>query len=134
MRRRSEDRSLGELFGDLARQLTTLVRQEIDLARTELTSKAGSIGRDIAFLLAGGAVAYAGFLGILAALVLALVALGLPAWLAALIIGGVVAVIGYLLVRRGLEALRREDLTPTRTIQTLKEDAEWARDQTTPTT
>lgn len=133
MQGRSGDRSLGELFGDLSRQLTTLVRQEIDLARTEMTSKATSVGRNIGFLLAGGAVAYAGFLGLMAALVFALMAIGLPGWLAALIVGGAVALVGYLLVRRGLAALRQEDLTPHRTIQTLKEDAEWARDQTTST-
>ena len=57
-----DERSLGELFGDLIQELTTLVRQEIALARTELGQKAAQVGRNVGFLALGGAVAYAGFL------------------------------------------------------------------------
>jgi hypothetical protein len=58
-----DDRSLGELFSALATDTSTLVRQEVELAKTEMTQKATRVGKDIGFLLAGGAVAYAGFLG-----------------------------------------------------------------------
>ena len=54
----------------------------------------------------------------------------MPLWASALLVGVVVAVVGYLLVRRGLEALKREDFTPRETIETLKEDQQWAKDQT----
>ena len=81
------------------------------------------------FLAVGGLVAYAGVLALLAAGVLGLAAAGLQPWLAALLVGIVVAVIGYALVQRGLSALKRESLAPRQTVETLKEDAQWAKDQ-----
>jgi len=117
-----DERSLGELFGDLSRETSTLVRQEVALARTELTQKATQAGKDVGFLAVGGAVAYAGLLAVIAAVILLLVAIGLPAWLSALIVGAVVAGAGYALVRRGLTALKHEDLAPRQTLDTLKGD------------
>jgi tetrahydromethanopterin S-methyltransferase subunit G len=125
-----DNRSLGELFGDLAQNTGTLVRQEVELAKTEMTQKATRVGKDIGFLLAGGAVAYAGFLAILAAIAIGLGQLGLPWWIAALLVGLVVAGIGGFLVMRGLSALRQETAVPQQTIATLKEDAEWAKAKT----
>jgi len=130
MQTRQDDRSLGELFGDLTREMGTLVRQEVELAKTEMTQKATRAGRNIASIAVGGAVAYAGFLALLAAIVFGLVELGLAAWLSALIVGLVVAGIGYFLVQRGLTALKEMDPAPRQTIETLKEDAEWAKEQT----
>jgi Putative Actinobacterial Holin-X, holin superfamily III len=129
MQERGADRSLGELFGDLARDTGTLVRQEVELAKTELTQKASRAARDLGVLAVGGLVAYAGFLALLAAVALGLVAAGLEPWLAALLVGAVVAVVGAVLVRRGLDALKREELAPRQTVETLKEDAQWAREQ-----
>jgi len=125
-----DNRSLGELFGDLAQDTATLVRQEVELAKTEMTQKATRVGKDIGFLLAGGAVAYAGFLAILAAIAIGLGQLGLPWWIAALLVGLVVAGIGGFLVMRGMSALRQETAAPQQTIETLKEDAEWAKAKT----
>ena len=125
-----DERSLGELFADLVNELTTLVRQEIALARTELGQKAAQVGRDIGFLALGGAVAYAGFLALMAALVIALGELGVPWWLSALIVGLVVAGAGYLLVRRGLDALRTTSFTPQQTMETLREDAQLLKERT----
>ena len=125
-----DNRSLGELFSALAADTGTLVRQEVELAKTEMTQKATRVGKDIGFLLAGGAVAYAGFLAILAAIAIGLGQLGLPWWIAALLVGLVVAGIGGFLVMRGLTALRQETPLPQQTIDTLKEDAEWAKAQT----
>jgi tetrahydromethanopterin S-methyltransferase subunit G len=130
MQQSRDERSLGELFGELARETGTLVRQEVELAKTEMTQKAAKVGRDIGFLVAGGAVAYAGFLAILAAIAIGLGQLGVPWWLAALLVGAVVAGIGGVLVLRGLRALQRENLAPERTIATIKEDVEWAKAQT----
>ena len=124
-----DDRSLGELFSELTRELTALVRQEVALARTELTEKATTVGKNVGVLAAGGAVAYAGFLALLAALIIGLGQLGVPWWLAALIVGLVVAGIGYLLVQKGLTALKQLNLAPEQTIATLKEDKEWAKEQ-----
>jgi hypothetical protein len=124
-----DERSLGQLFGDLSRQLSTLVRQEIDLARTEVTTKAGAATRDAALIGVGGALAYAGLLVLLGAVVLLLVQAGLEPWLAALIVGVLVAAIGGFLVMRGRSGLQNADLAPTRTIDTLKDDAEWAKER-----
>jgi hypothetical protein len=130
MAQNNPDRSLGDLFADLSRDITTLVRQEINLARTELGQTASKVGRDIGFLAVGGLVIYAGFLGILAAIVIILGTVGLPWWLSALIVGLIVAIVGYLLVRRGLDALKKENLAPQKTVETIKEDVEWAKEQT----
>ena len=124
-----DDRSLGELFSELAQETSTLVRQEVSLAKTEMTQKASTAGRHIGILAAGGAVAYAGLLAILAGIIALLNAV-MPLWVAALLVGIVVAVVGYLLVRRALDTLKREDFAPRETIETLKEDQRWAKDQT----
>jgi len=122
MRTDRDERSLGELFGDLSRETSTLVRQEVTLAKTELTQTATQVGKDVGVLVVGGAIAYAGLLALLAALVLGLIALGLPAWLSALIVGVVVAGAGYALVQRGLSALKAVNLAPRQTMETLTED------------
>ena len=124
-----DDRSLGELFSELAQETTALVRHEVNLAKIEMSEKASRAGKHVGFVAAGGAVAYAGLLAIIAAIIF-LLGLVMPLWLSALLVGLVVAVVGYFLVRKGLDALKREDLAPRETIQTLKEDKEWARDQT----
>ncbi|MDB5081144.1 MAG: hypothetical protein JWP00_3068 [Chloroflexi bacterium] len=130
MAQNSPERSLGDLFADLSREIITLVRQEITLARTELGQTASKVGRDIGFLAVGGLVIYAGFLAILAALVIILGTIGLPWWLSALIVGLIVAGVGYFLVRRGLDNLKKENFAPQKTIESLKEDVEWAKEQT----
>jgi len=126
---RRDERSLGDLFGDLSRQLSTLIRKEIDLARTEMTSRARSATQDVALIAAGGALAYAGLLVFLGAVVLLLVDAGLEPWLAALLVAVVAIAIGGALVWRGREGLKQSNLTPERTIETLKDDAEWAKEQ-----
>ena len=124
-----DDRTLGELFSELAQKTTTLVRHEVNLAKVEMGEKASRAGKHVGFLAAGGAVAYAGLLAILAAVIILLNDV-MPLWLAALLVGLVVAAVGYLLVRRGLDALKREDFAPRQTMETLKEDQQWAKDQT----
>ena len=129
MQQPTDERSLGELFADLARETGTLVGREVALARTEMTETAARVGKDIAFLAIGGLVAYAGLLAIIAAVILVLAANGVPPWVSALIVGLIVAGLGYVLVRRGLTALKREDLAPRQTIESLKEDTQWAKEQ-----
>ena len=124
------ERSLGELFGSLTSQLGQLVHKEIELARTEMTANVVRTGRNASLIGVGGAVAYGGFLVVLAAAVGVLMMLGLDLWLAALIVGLVVIGIGYALIQRGRSQLEAGSLAPTRTIETLKDDAEWAKDQT----
>ncbi len=129
MQERREEQTLGELFAALARDTTTLVRQEIDLARTELTQKISGLGTDVGRLGIGAAVAYAGFLALVAGVILALGEI-IPVWASALIVGLIVLGAGYALIQRARDALKRADLTPRETIETLKEDREWVKEQT----
>jgi xanthine/uracil permease len=128
MDRPREERSLGELFAELSKETSALVRHEVELARTEMTQKATRVGKDVGSLAVGGAVLYAGLLAIIAAIVL-LLSIWIPSWLAALIVGLIIAGVGYMLVQRGMTALKQQDLAPRQTIDTLKEDTEWAKKQ-----
>jgi len=123
-----EERSLGDLFSELTRETSTLVRKEIELAKTEMTDKATKAGKNVASLAIGGAVAYAGALAIIAGVIL-LIGNAIPLWVSALLVGLVVAGIGYFLIQKGLTALKNLDMVPRQTIETLKEDKEWAKDQ-----
>ena len=129
MQQTRDDRSLGELFGDLTRSLSTLIRQEVELARTEMTARAGRLSRGAGMVGIGGALLYAALLGTMAVFILGLVELGLTPWLAALVVTIVVAVVGGLLVSSGQDALKKADLVPRRTIETVRDDAEWAKER-----
>jgi putative superfamily III holin-X len=118
-------RSMGELFSDLTREVGTLIRSELALARTELSDKAAHVGRHAAVIVGGAVVACGGVFAIIAGLVLLAIRAGLPAWSAALVVGAAVIAAGGLIATRGLSSLRREDLTPRQTISTLKETATW---------
>lgn len=126
-----DERSLGDLFSDLSRETTTLVRQEVQLAKAELTQSATEAARGIGMLVAGGAVAYAGLLFLLLAIVFGLIEAGWDAWLSALVVGLVVVAIGAILVLRARESLKPANLAPQKTVETLKEDAAWAKEQIT---
>jgi len=123
-----EERSLGELFAELTRETSTLVRKEMELAKTELTDKATRAGKNVGFLAVGGAVAYAGVLALIAGVIL-LIGQAVSLWISALLVGALVTGGGYFLVQKGLTALKHMDMVPHRTIETLKEDTEWAKDQ-----
>lgn len=123
------ERSVGELLGDLMHETTTLVRQEITLAKNEMTQKAAQAGKDVAALAVGGAVAYVGLLAIVAAVILLLIHAGATPWVAALLVGIVVVAIGSAMVAKGLQALKHSDVAPRQTMETLKEDAQWAKNQ-----
>jgi hypothetical protein len=129
MQNARDERSLGELFGDLTRSLSTLVRQELDLARSEMTDRAGRLSRGAAMVGLGGALLYAAVFGAMAVVILGLVELGLSPWLATLVVTIVVAAVGGLLVATGQDALKKADLVPRRTIDTVQEDAEWAKER-----
>lgn len=123
-------RSIGDLFSDLSKDLRNLVRQEMDLAKTEMSRKASRAGKDIAYIAVGGAIAYAGFLAILGAIVI-LIGKIVPWWASAFIVGIVVGGIGYTFVAKGRRDLKREQFKPEQTIETLREDKEWMKRQTT---
>lgn len=129
MEEEKDDRSIGELIAELSRETTTLVRQELQLAKVEMSQKASRAGKNVGFLVVGGVVAYTGLLAIIAAVIIVLGNV-IALWLSALVIGAVIAAVGLVLVIKGVNTLRQEDPTPQETIETLKEDREWLRDQT----
>ena len=124
-----EERSFGELLGELSEDVSTLMRQEVRLARAEMSRTLSRATTDAVNLGAGALVALAGGLTVVAALVLGLIALGLAAWVSALIIGALLGVIGYVMLRNGLQDLKRVDPTPHRTVETLRDDLQWVKEQ-----
>ena len=124
-----DDRSLGELFAELARETSTLVRQELRQAGTEMSQRVTGVGKDIGVLVAGAVVIHAGFLALVAAMILGLDDLGLSTWLAALIVGLVLAGIGYALIGRARKAIQQADVLPRNTMENLREDQEWIKEQ-----
>jgi hypothetical protein len=124
-----DERSIGELLAELSRETAQLVRKEVELASTEMTAKARVAGGHVATAAAGGALAHAGLLVLLAALVIGLTQLGLAPWLAAAIVGFGTIGIGYVMVNKGIAALRGTSVVPTQAMDSLKEDAKWTTRQ-----
>ncbi len=124
-----DERSLGELFSDLATETSTLVKQEVALAQTELTQKATRVGKNVGFLVVGGAVGYAALLAFIAALIIGLGQMLVNYWAAALIVGVIVAIAAVIMILSALSALKNTGITPTQTVETIKEDAQWLKDR-----
>ena len=129
MEHREDNRGIGDLLGDLGRQVSTLVRKEIDLARVEVTSSVARLGRGAAMAGAGGAILYAGFLVLLGAIVLGLIEAGVDGWLAALIVGAGVVVIGAVVTSMGVKQVQSTDMAPTQTAETVRENVEFVKEQ-----
>ena len=123
-----DDRSIGDLFSELANETGTLIRQEVALATAEMTNKATDAGKNAASIAIGGFVGYAAFLALLAAIV-ALLSYAMPVWLSALIVAIVVGAISAYMVTSALAKLKKSDLAPRETVTTLKEDAQWLKKQ-----
>jgi uncharacterized membrane protein YqjE len=128
MQQSRDDRSLGELFSELSRQTSTLIRQEVALAKAEMKQKGTEVGKDVGMMAAGGALAYAGLLALIATVIIVLAEF-IPWWLSALIVSLVVLAVGGMLIQRGMSALKQTSMAPEQTIETLKEDKEWAKKQ-----
>jgi hypothetical protein len=124
-----EERSLGELFGQLSQDMSLLFRQEIQLARAEMSEKISRLTTNLISVIAGGFVAYVGALAIVTALILALHELAdVSPWVSALIVGAVLAIAGYAMLSRGLKELKQVDLAPRRTVENIKEDVQAIKD------
>ena len=121
------ERPLGEVAKDLTRDLSTLVRQEIELAKAEMAQKGRTAAPGFAMFGGAGVVALCAAGTLTGCLVLVL-SLFLPDWLAALIVGVVLAAGVYLLVREGKKRVGEAGKpVPEQTIETVKEDVEWAK-------
>lgn len=131
------ERSLTELLLELRDETVRLFRQEIALAKTEVTDNAARAGRNVAYLAMGGLIAYAGALVLLMAAVVGLYVIlekaGLShataGWLSPLIIGGAVAAAGYVFIQKALTTLKHDSFAPERTIETMHENTNWIKEK-----
>ena len=121
--------SFGELLGQLANNSAALVRDEIALAKQEMSEKVSSFRSGVVTTAIGGVVALLGVLALIAAAIIGL-AHYMDAGLAALIVGGVLALIGGITAMVGIGRLKRTSLKPEQTIETLEEDKEWLKELT----
>ena len=122
------ERSLATLLSDLASETVLLLRQELALMKAELRQKLGLAGKGAAAAAAGALIAYSGWLFLLLAAVFAL-AIIVPFWAAALIVGFVVLGIGAALLLYGKKRLDAQALTPERSLRSLREDEAWVKER-----
>jgi len=129
-----DERSLGDLLKELTGEIRDLFRKEVELARTETAEKASRVTSRAAAVAVGGAVALVGGLVLMEAVVRGLTALlaqwmplDVAVWLAPLIVGGVLAAVGYGLFSKAMARLRSESLTPEKTKESLQENAQWLK-------
>jgi hypothetical protein len=124
-----QERSVGELFGQLTQDLALLVRQEAQLAKSEMQAKVSRATTNLVSLATGGIVALIGALALTAAVILLLVdPVGLEPWLAALLVGAVLAGVGYFMLQGGLRDLKQIDPAPRRTVESIREDIQVAKE------
>jgi hypothetical protein len=122
------ERSLATLLSDVAGETVELVRQELALFKAELQEKLSTAGIGAALVGAGALIAYSGWLFLLLAAVYAL-ALVVPAWAAALIVGALVLGIGGVLALIGKSRMRADALRPERSMRSLREDQAWIKER-----
>lgn len=121
-----ESESISELLSKFLQGFGRMLNQEMELAKTELSQKASRAIMAGALLAVGGAVMFAGFLALVATAVVAVWTV-LPLWLSALLIGIIILVIGAIIVMIGIRQLKKSDLKPQETIETLREGFRWMK-------
>lgn len=119
--------SLGQLFKELAQESSTLIRQEVALAKTEMRQTFSEAAKDAVGVAVWGAVAAIGGLVLVACLVIALGDLLDNYWLSALIVGGLFVIVGGAMAMSNIKKLKNLNYAPENTIATLKEDKQWAQ-------
>jgi putative superfamily III holin-X len=124
------ERSVAELFSDLSQQLSTLFRQEALLARTEVTLRLQVFARDAVVIGIGAALGLAALMATTAAIVLLLVQLNVPPWIAAVVTAALLAIVGAVLVQTRLSAMRKRTVVPVETVESIKETAQWIKKET----
>ena len=129
--RTAAEQSIGGLLSHLTSQVSALVRKEMELARAEAGEAVSSAIGGAAMLAVGGLVAFAGLLVLLDAAVLGLAALlpGSPLWVPALIVAAIVLGVGVVMLLAGRSRLKTRNLMPTRTVSSVKQDVQLAKEQ-----
>ncbi|SFH71107.1 phage holin family protein [Modicisalibacter xianhensis] len=129
-RSRTGTTSIGSLLSSLTQEVTSLVRKEIELAKAEIGEKGSQAASGVGSIAAAGAILLSGFLVLLAAAVFGLNTVLPPQttpWLSALIVGGVVVIIGLIMLQSGRKKLKTQNLMPNRTMASFRNDRELAR-------
>jgi uncharacterized membrane protein YqjE len=125
----SRDRPIGELVKELSSQTSTLVRQEIELARAELQQKGKLAGKGVG-MLGGAAMAALLAVGALTAGLIALLDREMATWVAALIVMALWAVVALVLATAGQKSLQKATPPAPQTVETVKEEIQWAKNPT----
>ncbi|MBO0734384.1 MAG: phage holin family protein [Methylocapsa sp.] len=121
-----EGRSIPDIFGELFRQLTALIRAETQLVRSETSEKISQIGASLGLLIAGAALLIPGITIILRAIVDTIDAAGLGDGWSSLIVGGATVIIGTVLAIGGKRLFNASRLVPRKTIEQIEHDASTA--------
>ena len=127
-----DERSLSALFGDLAHETSALMQKEVELAKTEINGKISQAKTGLAAMLFGAVFLVVGLIYLVQAIVYGLAETlppDLSPWLAALIVGGVIAAVGYSLLKKGQGDLDPENLAPHRTIRSAKNNAQFLKEK-----
>jgi hypothetical protein len=124
--RATSEPSLGELVGQASKEISTLVRKEVELAKAELSAEIGKAGKGAGMFGGAGLTALYGLMFLSLAAMFGLGAVMHLGW-AALIVAAFWLVVAGILALTGKRAFATFSPVPERTIRTLKEDAEWAR-------
>jgi Putative Actinobacterial Holin-X, holin superfamily III len=124
-----KDRPIGELLKELSQQTATLVRKEMELVKAEVTTQGKKAGLGAAFFGGAGAIGLA-TLGAFTAFLILLLNEWMPAWAAALIVTAVYGIVTAVLVMRGKEKVQEATPPAPQTVETVKEDIEWAKNPT----
>ena len=122
-----EERSVAGLFSELTREMSSLVRHEVALAKAEMSEKAHQATTGVTSLAVGGMVTFASILVLLFSAVYALAQV-VEMWLAALIVGLIVLVVGVVMLQKGRSNLKAKNLVPQRTMGTMREDKAFVKD------
>jgi len=125
----TSDRSIGDLLTDLSRNTSSLFRNEIELVKAETSEKISQTFVAIGSIAGGAILAMAALLVLLQALVIAITELGVPPTLASLLVGGIVAIIAFIMIQQGTKKLKASQMVPERSISSLKRDAQLAQEQ-----
>ncbi len=133
-----DNRSAGDLARELTEQAGSLIRQELRLARLEITEKISSMSRHIAYIAIGALLGYAALLALVQAAINGLGAgiwhgnnawIWLAVWLAPLAIGLIIAAVGYALIQKGISTLKKDSIVPEKTLETMRENKQWLENQ-----
>jgi hypothetical protein len=119
------------LFSDLSQQTGDLIRQEVRLAKAELSAKLADVGKHAAMIAAAAVFGVTAVIALAATVALVLVELGVAPWGAAAITMVAFGAVAFLLAQQGLYALRQKSIAPVETINSLKETTQWLKNATT---